>query len=128
MPSGTVQGIQVQELYSEMVILQWQPPELEQQNGVIIHYHMDILLLNLNSSSNMTFSNATGEVNDLSPYTSYQIRIAAATVIGVGPLSDPLNIRTEEDGKTIILLLLNVSKVNVLQLQALHHSILKLCP
>ena len=81
-----------------MVILQWQPPELEHQNGVIIHYLVEI---SLNDSLQITFSNTTGEVSNLTPYTNYQIRIAAATVVGVGPLSAPLHIRTEEDGELI---------------------------
>ena len=77
----------------------WTQPELEQQNGVIILYRVDIVALSLNSSFQMIFSNTTGEVYNLSPYTSYQVRIAAATVVGVGPLSDAFNIRTEEDGR-----------------------------
>ena len=83
-----------------MVILQWQPPEIEHQNGLIIHYLVDILDIALNDNlRQITFSNTTGEVSNLTPYTNYQIRIAAATVVGVGPLSAPLHIRTEEDGE-----------------------------
>ena len=105
MPSGTVQDIEILELHSQMVILQWEPPEIAHQNGLITLYHVNILAITLNDSLQLTFqltfSNATGEVSNLSPYTNYQIGIAAATVVGVGPLSPPFNIRTEEDGKIL---------------------------
>ena len=104
MPSGTVQDIEILELHSQMVILQWEPPEIEHQNGVITLYHVNIFAITLNDSVHLTFSNATGEVSNLSPYTNYQIGIAAATVVGVGPLSPPFNIRTEEDGKILLCL------------------------
>ena len=86
-------------MHSQVVILQWQPPEEEHHNGVITGYRVDISDITVNDSlRQVTFSNTTGIFRDLTPYTYYQIRIGAATVVGLGPLSAPLIIRTEEDG------------------------------
>lgn len=65
---------------------------------------MDISDITVNDSlRQVTFSNTTGILRDLTPYIYYQIRIGAATVVGLGPLSAPLIIRTEEDGKNYAL-------------------------
>ena len=82
-----------------MVILQWEPPEFENQNGMITSYQVDIGAIDTNSSIRMTFPNTTAQVNNIRPYSGYQIRIAAVTAIGVGPLSHPFSLQTEEEGK-----------------------------
>ena len=87
-------------MHSKRIILQWQPPELEYQNGVITEYLVEVSSVNGNVTIFATFSNTTGDVGSLNPYTRYQIRISAATAVGSGPFSEPLNILTNEDGKT----------------------------
>lgn len=41
-------------------------------------------------------------LNDLKHWTQYQVEILAGTKIGDGPASDPIVVRTEEDGKIFV--------------------------
>ena len=38
-------------------------------------------------------------LEDLKKWTAYRVWLLAGTVVGVGPASDPLTVRTQEDGK-----------------------------
>ena len=88
---------------STIALISWQPPPLADQNGPIIYY---ILIL-----SDLMFGLGDIEVNTsslnytvthLEEYNTYSYIVAAATVVGIGPYSAPLNFTTEEDSKLII--------------------------
>ena len=81
--------------------LQWNPPEPQQQNGVITSYTicigeredgMEDCELYSTSSTNMT-------VTGLLPYTVYRYKIAADTSVGRGPYTGEFSIQTLEDGE-----------------------------
>lgn len=99
-PSGVVQDLQVTELFPSRAVFSWQPPKLEYQNGVITEYQFSISVDFSNDTIQIVFPNTTGEVNNLQPYTTYRVRIAASTVVGTGPLGETLIFRTLEDGKS----------------------------
>jgi receptor-type tyrosine-protein phosphatase Q len=83
---------------STTVLISWQPPPFEDQNGPIVYY---ILIL-----SDLVFSLEDIEVNTsslnyiathLEEHNTYSYIVAAATDVGTGPYSAPLNFTTEED-------------------------------
>ena len=92
----------------------WEPPSLEEQNGLLVQYHvivMETQILYLDNGTvisqmgpnfNRTYDVSEGRtqlIDMLHPSYKYTVRIAAATVVGIGPFSDPITVMTLEDGK-----------------------------
>ena len=101
-------------------MLSWEPPYIEQQNGRLTNYHVIIMetkILYLNNGTTITMIgdnfnrtyNANGDhvqlINMLYPSYNYTVRIAAATIAGVGPFSRPLTVTMPEDGESLNYLL-----------------------
>ena len=95
-------------------MLSWEPPNIEQQNGQLINYHvviMEMQIIHLDTgvvTSTMganlsrTYSvNGDREklVNMLHPSYNYTVSIAAATSAGIGSFSVPFTVTMPEDGK-----------------------------
>ena len=53
---------------------------------------------NLNRTYNVS-EGRTQLIDMLHPSYNYTVRIAAATVVGIGPFSDPITVMTLEDGE-----------------------------
>lgn len=105
-------------------MLSWMPPEPEHQNGVITKYHLIVEAIEFFSSFHLIFPNTTGVVRNLKPYSTYQVRISASTVAGVGPQSDVLTFQTLEDGRSHyghITHSIFFAMYYLFQLQAAHH-------
>ena len=89
---------------STSILVSWSPPPLENQNGIIILYH-------LNYSSDEAFAGPDGNfivnatrttmlVNGLEEFVTYSFTVAAETSAGIGPYSDPaVNATTFQDGR-----------------------------
>ena len=99
---------------SRSIQLSWDAPEIEGQNGILLHYHvivMETQILYLDDGTvtssmgdnfNRTYNVSEGRtqlINMLHPSYNYTVRIAAATAVGIGPFSDPITVMTLEDGK-----------------------------
>ena len=83
---------------SQSIILVWEPPSPEDQNGLIVGYTINITDLetgeryqHLSTSTNIT-------IGSLTPFTTYICIIAARTNIGIGPFSTVVTVQTLEDG------------------------------
>ena len=95
-PSAPPQHASVMNVTSTSIIVTWDPPAAEHQNGIIRYY-----IVNTTSQlsepphwvSTMS-SETTVEVVGLYPFTTYGLRIAAFT-IGAGPTSSPINVTTK---------------------------------
>ena len=74
---------------SRTVFVTWKPISLRYRNGIIVHYNITYYSAKWNQ--NMTIqvnSNATSvTLSELIPFTTYNITIRAATIIGFGPPS-----------------------------------------
>ena len=107
---------------SQSILLPWEPPSLKEQNGIIIQYHvivMETQILYLDNGTvisqmgmnfNRTYNDSEGRtqlIDMLHPSYNYTFRIAAATVVGIGPFSDPITVMTLEDGEIYNHFLLN---------------------
>ena len=83
---------------SDSIILVWEPPSPEDQNGLIVGYTINVTDLetgeryqHLSTSTNIT-------IGSLTPFTTYICIIAARTNIGIGPFSTVVTVQTLEDG------------------------------
>ena len=113
---------------SRSLLLTWEPPFLEKQNGLLIQYHvivMETKILYLDNGTvvsqmgmnrNRTYNVSEGRtqlIDMLHPSYNYTVRIAAATVVGIGPFSDPITVMTLEDGEYLLGLLLAKSVCSI---------------
>ena len=112
-PGASPQDIQVLVLNSRSIKVEWLPPPTEKHHGQIIYYKIfykpviesdpsEALTLEKvfaldNHSQNLPYSTT---INNLKKWTQYQVQLLAGTKIGDGPLSEPILVKTDEDGMT----------------------------
>ena len=84
-------------LSSKSISLSWNPPTLEDRNGIIRSYTINSTELETNSTFSYTSVGTTLRINSLHPYYRYQFTITAVT-ISSGPSSAAITVRTLEDG------------------------------
>ena len=89
-------------LSSDSLLVSWNPPLLQDQNGIITHYTVTITNLNNGNTLEHTVFNNSLEVYSLDPHTEYEVYVLAATTAGSGPPTVPLSVHTHEDGKCLI--------------------------
>ena len=104
-PSASPRNVIATAVSSTSIMVTWDDPLEADQNGIIISYI--VRYTNLNRSEDEQFNSSTSErqltLLDLQEYEEYNISIAAETVVGVGPFSDPSSIFTFEDSECIYL-------------------------
>ena len=81
------------------VVLQWNLPEFEERNGIIIGYVLNYTNPDTGSVVSYPSNDTIMVIQPLQSYTLYIFHVAAKTSAGVGPLSSSLLITTAEDGK-----------------------------
>ena len=104
---------------SRTIMLTWERPPLEEENGLLVRYHVIVIetqihytddgteITGMQTYFNLTYDVSEGRIqliDGLFPYynyTDYTVRIAAATGVGVGPFSDAITVRTDMDGESI---------------------------
>ena len=90
-PTGSPIDIKAHQLNSISVFLSWKPPFIQYQNGIIQGYYIELTLTN-SAVSQYTTPDQYLIIDSLQLYTSYTCRVAAYTITGKGPLSEPLTI------------------------------------
>ena len=113
---------------SSSIMLTWERPSPEQENGLLIRYHVIIIetqihytddgaeITGMQTYLNMTYNVSEGRsqlIDMLHPDYNYTVRIAAATGPGIGPFSDAITNRTYMDGEHNINLFVH-SSFNIL--------------
>ena len=100
-PTGPPQGVEVQSETSTTLVLSWQPPAPENQNGIIVHYKVNITEMETGRLLSFTAVNTTTlSVSTLHPFYTYTCIVAAVTV-GIGPYSTTVEVELPEDGKEV---------------------------
>ena len=81
--------------------MSWQPPKLQDRNGVIIKYAITYFEKNTTIVKTVQVDGitTTANISLLKPFTTYNIKIKAATVIGFGPDSSPVIATTDQAGR-----------------------------
>ena len=98
-PSSPPQNVTVTSVNPASLNVSWQPPLMIDHNGPItymIQYtrvgSSDMMSVNVNSGTICTIS-------ELVAYVNYSLIVAARTVNGTGPFSNPVVQRSGEDGE-----------------------------
>jgi len=78
--------------------INWNPPLLEDQNGVIVSYTLIVTRMDSGDERYLRTDNTSIVVVDLHPFSMYQIIIAAET-IGLGNFSNPVFFQMPEASK-----------------------------
>ena len=99
-PSSAPQNLTIVVQNSRSLLLNWLPPPLDAQNGIIRSYSIFIYIEDTRQWLELN-SNETEFVFDLAhPFYTYEIAVAAVT-IGAGNYTETQRITTPEDGKCI---------------------------
>ena len=104
---------------SRSIMLTWERPSLEEENGLLVRYHVIVIETQIHYmdngteiTGNLTYLNRTYNVSvgrsqlidGLHPDYNYTVSIAAATEPGIGNFSDDITVRTNMDGELILTL------------------------
>ena len=99
-PTAFPQTIQTMIVNSSAVLVTWQPPPPEHQNGIVTAYVVSVSLAgNDTTPEYYTSSSLSQTLEGLLPFSTYTVAVAAETDIGRGPFSSSFTINTPEDGK-----------------------------
>ena len=113
-PSMEPQNVSIFVILSRSFMLSWNPPLIGEQNGILIRYHVIIIETQIHYTDdgaeftgmqrylNRTYNVSEGRtqlIDVLHPDYNYNVRIAAATELGIGPFSDLITVRTQMDGE-----------------------------
>ena len=88
---------------SSAVHLTWQPPILEQQNGIIIRYVVNVTTLESAEQFQLVSVLNQLTVHSLHPHWTYIFIISGETSVGAGPPSLAVTATTLEDGNAVII-------------------------
>lgn len=102
-PSGPVTNIMVEVPSSDTLVLQWDLPAAEDQNGIIIGYVVEINATETGETFQLMTTLPTLMTNTLQPFTTYLCRIAARTMVGTGPYSIAVTAATLQDSKQMVI-------------------------
>ena len=101
-PTGPPQSIFAPAVDASFITLMWDPPVAPEQNGHITNY-----TINMTTESGNIFSFSTSSnvytISDLEPFKVYYFELAAETIVGQGPFSSSIPIRTGETGRCTII-------------------------
>ncbi len=100
-PSGPPTNFTTIVVNSTRIDLAWNPPNLQQHNGILRYYLVVIRSATHSRTINVSASQFSIAINGLRPYTQYNCTVTAGT-IGLGPSSIVNQIITEEDGKCLL--------------------------
>ena len=89
--------IQGNAVNSTTIQLQWEPPAVADQNGVIHSYLINISVAETGSVFQLTSETTALNISGLHPYYTYNLTVAAVT-IGPGPFGAVLTIQLPENG------------------------------
>ena len=102
-PSGPPTNVRYIEISPTAIVLLWDPPAYEEQNGKIANYVVKVINNQTGETSQMMIP-GNPELESVSiglkPYRTYMIMVAAATQVDIGPFSDPIIITTPEECKS----------------------------
>ena len=100
MPSGPPLSVIAVASSPRSVFLSWDPPSTLQRNGIITSYQVRVIVAESGRQFEHTVETTYYIVTaSITPYTTYNLAVAARTVNGTGPFSNITTVRTLQDGK-----------------------------
>lgn len=105
-PEAAPQGVRAEAEDSSSIRVAWSPPPVDLQNGHITHYklyyveatHSDKQAVELMLKTPLPGGVTEFVLEELKKWTQYRIWLLAGTIVGEGPASEPITVRTQEDG------------------------------
>ena len=87
---------------SRSILLTWDAPPVEGQNGIITGYIVNVTKLETGEVSTMFTESHNLTLYSLQPFTTYGTLVSAQTVAGRGPTTRLLSVTTLEEGLAFI--------------------------
>ena len=100
-PSSPPQDVMVESHNPVSLNVSWRPPTVKNHNGPIIGYMINYTRVGSSDMMSVNVTNGTRHtISGLVAYVNYSVIVAAMTVNGTGPFSDPPVVgRSGEDGE-----------------------------
>ena len=99
MPSNTPQNITILLPNATSAEIHWDPPPFEERNGIIRFYTFFITEVDTSRViEQLRTENASAILQQFFPFHVYQFVIAANTIAGLGPFSNPSLFQMPESG------------------------------
>ncbi|XP_050563933.1 tyrosine-protein phosphatase Lar isoform X4 [Spodoptera frugiperda] len=97
-PGSAPRNVQVRPLSSSTMVIQWDEPETPngQVTGYKIYYTTDPSQPMQSWHSQMMDNSHLTTISELTPHTVYTIRVQAFTSVGPGPMSAPVQVKTQQ--------------------------------
>ncbi|XP_022829885.1 tyrosine-protein phosphatase Lar isoform X6 [Spodoptera litura] len=97
-PGSAPRNVQVRPLSSSTMVIQWDEPETPngQVTGYKIYYTTDPSQSMQSWHSQMMDNSHLTTISELTPHTVYTIRVQAFTSVGPGPMSAPVQVKTQQ--------------------------------
>ena len=92
-PSAPPANVTITEVTAFSLLLRWDPPPFQHQNGILRQYHINITEENTGRDFQIRSPTTELRVQFLRPYYSYNLIVAAFTT-AIGPSSYPLQVIT----------------------------------
>ena len=100
-PSSPPSNYTAVSLSSRSILLTWDAPPVEGQNGIITGYTVNKTELETGEVSAMFTESHNLTLHSLQPFTTYGFLVSAQTVAGRGPTSHFLFVTTHEEGSNM---------------------------
>lgn len=100
-PASSPGQLSVKDITADSSVVSWSPLPLEDQNGVITGYIVNVSTVPAGEVVQLLTSATELHLDFLMPHTAYSVVVAAETSVGHGPFSTVLLFQTNEDGKLL---------------------------
>ena len=97
-PSSPPVDVVLTAINSHTLSITWNPPPIDQRNGIIREYMVTVTEVTTEMTMNYTSDSTSLTLSSLHPFYTYYLTLAAYT-IQYGPSSAVFNITMPEDGK-----------------------------
>ena len=91
---------------STSINVTWQPIPPDHVNGILLKYHIKYWRRDKTNDNvsivTVSSTNLYGKLKGLGKYKEYSIQVAGSTVAGSGNFSEPVFVRTEQDGTSYL--------------------------
>lgn len=101
-PSGVPLNVAAVAVDSRTISVTWNPPQADQQNGIIQHYTVTLMVQQTRRTVSINATGLSLTIPNLHPAYDHTIRVVAVTV-GAGPSSTTVAVTTPDDGNLCFL-------------------------
>ena len=101
MPGAAPENVRGHNTGSTSISVSWGDVPADKQHGIILSYLVIYKELEGGEEREKRVNSPAREIElkELEKYTDYSIQVLAATLKGDGPRSNPITVRTDQDGK-----------------------------